>query len=339
MVRMKKKIYHIALKPFNNPIFYKNNIFNIDDGHNIFSGLKEKFAEKNVILNTIDIKKNADIYIYCDVPYFWQLHEWLEILTNRKKKILLVFESPVINPFNSWNFVVKYFNRVYTWDDHEVNRENIFKFYIPQINFDKYSKVPFKKKKLLAAVYSNKQDPPFFKYLTSYKNLYSVRNDLINYLDKEVPYDFNLYGVGWDKPKKFSLIEKIFGFKIPASYKGVVENKVETISQFKFCLAFENAQAPGYITEKIFDCFKAGCVPIYLGAPNVTDYIAKGCFVDYRDFKSFPELIKYLNSVKKEEYNGFIHEAELFLADKKNKTIWFEKGLEYLLEDCVKTNK
>lgn len=63
MVRMKKKIYHIALKPFNNPIFYKNNIFNIDDGHNIFSGLKEKFAEKNVILNTIDIKK-MPIYIF-----------------------------------------------------------------------------------------------------------------------------------------------------------------------------------------------------------------------------------------------------------------------------------
>ena len=48
-----------------------------------------------------------------------------------------------------------------------------------------------------------------------------------------------------------------------------------------FAICYENARdIPGYITEKIFDCFFAGCVPIYWGgAPNVTDHIPANTFI------------------------------------------------------------
>ena len=41
----------------------------------------------------------------------------------------------------------------------------------------------------------------------------------------------------------------------------------------------------GYISEKIFDCFFAGTVPLYLGAPDIEDYIPADTFIDLRQFR------------------------------------------------------
>ena len=42
-------------------------------------------------------------------------------------------------------------------------------------------------------------------------------------------------------------------------------SKIEWLKQYKFNICFENASYPGYLTEKIFDAFEAGCIPIYWG--------------------------------------------------------------------------
>jgi hypothetical protein len=47
---------------------------------------------------------------------------------------------------------------------------------------------------------------------------------------------------------------------------------------------------PGWITEKIFDCMRADCVPVYWGASNVLDYVDPEAFVDRRRFASNSEL-------------------------------------------------
>lgn len=46
------------------------------------------------------------------------------------------------------------------------------------------------------------------------------------------------------------------------------DNKIEYLKQFKFNLCPENSNAEGYVTEKLFDSFKAGCIPIYWGSLN-----------------------------------------------------------------------
>jgi hypothetical protein len=56
---------------------------------------------------------------------------------------------------------------------------------------------------------------------------------------------------------------------------------VSIYAQYKFILCFENSQTPGYVTEKIFNVFASGSIPIYDGAPNITDYIVSGSFVQY----------------------------------------------------------
>lgn len=51
--------------------------------------------------------------------------------------------------------------------------------------------------------------------------------------------------------------------------------KIDVIRQYRHAVCFENGAYPGYITEKIIDCFVAGVVPIYAGAPDLERYIPR----------------------------------------------------------------
>jgi hypothetical protein len=44
------------------------------------------------------------------------------------------------------------------------------------------------------------------------------------------------------------------------------------LAPFRYSVAVENSRHDHYWTEKIADCFLAGTVPIYWGAPNIKDY-------------------------------------------------------------------
>ena len=56
---------------------------------------------------------------------------------------------------------------------------------------------------------------------------------------------------------------------------------INIYSQYKFIICFENSKTDGYVTEKIFNVFLSGSIPIYDGAPNITDYIVPGSFIQY----------------------------------------------------------
>lgn len=72
------------------------------------------------------------------------------------------------------------------------------------------------------------------------------------------------------------------------------ETKLETIARHSFCLALENSVEPDYVTEKIFDAFAAGTVPVYFGAPNVADYAPENSYIDASIFANAKDLASYL---------------------------------------------
>jgi hypothetical protein len=104
-------------------------------------------------------------------------------------------------------------------------------------------------------------------------------------------------------------------------FKGFVENKIALMSQYKFSICFESQIANGYVSEKIFDSLFAFCVPIYLGAKNIEEYVPKNCFIDYRDFNSLEDLQKYLDNMSDADYQKILNHIETFLKSKK-----FEKN-------------
>jgi hypothetical protein len=100
-------------------------------------------------------------------------------------------------------------------------------------------------------------------------------------------------------------------------YRGRAADKMATLSTYRFALCTENDDHPlwsrGYLTEKIFDCFYAFTVPIYLGAADVERHIPAGCFVDLRQFRSLEELDLLLQSMSDDVYLGYLHAIEEFL--------------------------
>ena len=73
--------------------------------------------------------------------------------------------------------------------------------------------------------------------------------------------------------------------------------KIEHGKQYKFAVAFENKQYPGYVTEKICDAYKSGCIPIYWGTPDIIKDFNPSTFINANDFSDFDALIDHIRRV------------------------------------------
>lgn len=145
-------------------------------------------------------------------------------------------------------------------------------------------------------------------------DLYVERLAAIEYFS-QTP-NFDLFGMGWSTSglgpgrKMQEVLQK--------SYRGLIpsgpENKQRVISNYKYAICFENTSFPGYITEKIFDCFFAGCIPIYYGAPDINNHIPPETFIDFRDFGNYAELENYLLGLSDDDAKKYRTAAEAFLA-------------------------
>jgi hypothetical protein len=147
------------------------------------------------------------------------------------------------------------------------------------------------------------------------RELYSERVRAIRWFERRAPNQLYLYGNGWRVPQKrlghfgrlLYRLEKILPFltrrPVFPSYQGPTLTKWEPLSRSRFCICFENARdISGYLTEKIFDCIFAGCIPIYWGEPNIQDWLPPECFIDFRSFKSYDDLYLHMNSMSEQDF-------------------------------------
>lgn len=342
---------YISIFPFNNSAYLQNAAFDMERNRGvealIFATLKNYLKERNITINTYDIatKKPPFRYVYFDLPYPWDFRAWKIILSNKKKNILLCNETPLVIPFNYWRVSHFFFAKVYTWYDELVDneqsssaRKKYFKIRWPKSSYGIETKPKnFTEKKFLVLI--NKNILPFYPFMliSSFgRELYSERIKSIEFFERTIPDNFFFYGKGWNKPKKYNVTELLFGYRKYSTYKGEVDNKIELLSNFKYSLCFENVEAGGYITEKIFDCFKAKCVPIYLGAPDIEKYIPKDCFIDFRDFGDYGKLLSHLTSLPESTYNKYIKNIGQLLSNKKFRDTWFEDGFAgFFLENIL----
>jgi hypothetical protein len=123
---------------------------------------------------------------------------------------------------------------------------------------------------------------------------------------------FHLYGRGWDA---FAAAE---GGEMPravaAAWRGPASDKAATLSRYRFSLCYENSRFPGYVTEKIFDCFFGGTIPVYLGAPDILDFVPGGTFVDASRFDTPAGLAAHLDGMPEAEATRMLGAARAFLA-------------------------
>lgn len=233
----------------------------------------------------------------------------------KEKMVLFMWEPSTILRKMYSSRVKTWFSRIYTWDDDLVDNKIFFKFYYPVLH-PMIPNVPsFEEKKLCTLVSSNN--------LGKYPNeLYKERRNAIDFFEKVGEKGFEFYGRGWDKTEH-------------PSYLGPITDKINTIKNYRFSICYENSKdIKGYVTEKIFDCFAAGTIPIYWGASNIEIYVPKDCFIDRRDFKNLDELHAFLKDMRQQEYEGYLQRIRNYLESDQAK-LFSQENFENIFYESI----
>ena len=313
-------MYKPATLYSNYSIHDNNSIFKIDpdelsiDSKEPHLRLKESFKRLGYDLSTKDINRVESSLF----TLFYDMPSVINEISIPENSYLILWECEVIAPEN---WIMKNhleFKKIFTWDSSLVDNIKYFKIRFP--NKLTFSVKPYEEKKLITMLSAN-------KYSKHPLELYSLRKNCIKWFEKNNTDDFEFYGIGWDnlitsnKYLNFLLkklkLSKIFSPKYK-NYKGSVINKNDALENYKFCFCFENSLSKEeYITEKIFDCFSAGVIPIYLGSKIINETIPKNTMILFSDFKNLKDLYEYLKSMKKNKYDEIINNIIYFLKSKE----------------------
>ncbi len=302
--------------------FRNNGIFDLsssDNRDNIlypFWRLREEFKARGVLLNTGDINAGKEVG--------FEIHMDVQKYRSTVPAYVFLWETPLVSPANVSETRLARYRRIFSWNDSLVDGGRCRKFCLPVTN-DSDLPPTFGwdgRDRFCCVIAGNKS----LKKHDS-RDLYSKRVETIRWFESHAPQDFDLYGTGWNiPPARPGLIGKGWSKIAPKiyrglsrrpfpSYRGRVQRKHDTLVQHRFSICYENvSDLPGYITEKIFDSFFAGCVPVYWGASNVFDYIPRECFIDRREFPDHEGLYSFLKAMSEADYIKYQRAIQTFLA-------------------------
>ena len=119
-------------------------------------------------------------------------------------------------------------------------------------------------------------------------------------------------------------------------------NKIEYLKDFKFNICPENTISDGYITEKLFDSFRAGCIPIYSGDENIEmDLVNKNALLFYRACEDNSALLKEIEKLNNDDklFDAFQNQIKIndsmvdYLWERREKIL---SRLESLINERLK---
>lgn len=144
--------------------------------------------------------------------------------------------------------------------------------------------------------------------------LHDYRLDFIEHFGAR---GLDLFGPGWSRltnvprARRPRLVDTA-----SRAYAVPYQEKLEKLARYRFVACIENAVFPGYVTEKVIDALVAGTIPLYLGAPDVEDFLPPGVFIDLRNFHSMVELDEFLESMDSETWSSYRSAGRDFLSSR-----------------------
>lgn len=310
------KMFMTSFSPVGDELFYSTML------------LGRRLKDLGHTVSTLDAQplESFDKVFFIDYPTLFNSY-FRKLLERRFPEMhLMLLESPIIRPDNYDPRHHAMFKSVMTWK-RDLCTANPYKYRLfPIANKHRpncFSKKPFAERKLCTLINS---------YMTSNRKgeLYSERIRAVRWFETHALSDFDLIGTEWDMlffPQNVAWLNLPLRFayrRIAAlrklrfrRYRSFIgpnrKSKHMTLHEYRFCIAYENSIEPDYISEKIFDCFYSGCVPVYMGAPNITDYIPQNAFIDWRHFRSYDRLYRYLSSMSEGEFNSYLAAIHAFI--------------------------
>lgn len=244
---------------------------------------------KNIVLALLNDKFEVTIddkepqYVIVQ-EYFYTNHNVIKDLLNRYNKAITIFYcgEALLPDFNFFDYAIT-FDRIDFGD--RVMRIPTLDFFKSSVFFDidkqrSYDEalVELRSKEYFCNfIYYNSEAhyvrDLIFKELSKYKYVHSLGKHLNN---------SNLK-IGKRTDKNWAL------------------SSIEAKRKFKFSIAAENATYRGYTSEKLLTSKQANTIPIYFGNPDVgLDFNTKS-FINYSDYDSLEDLIKYVQEVDKND--------------------------------------
>jgi hypothetical protein len=311
---------------------------------NTFKLMKPFMALHNIELIPFDFDSNSiedDISYYIFDDYSWR--HWLKNKQIDKipfeKRVLIMGEPANINPSLYYiSFLRNKFNIIFAWDLKLLKKHpNYIPIKVPVFGTDykSYEQNPFKdiqysEKKEIVAVSMNR-----WSYMP--QSNYRLRRKVYKYFETNLKQDFDLFGLNWNQPCIF--YEKWLGYPIFNSWQGIIKSgwneKIKVISKYKFAICFENnAQEPGYISEKILHCLCARCIPIYFGSKGIENKIPTDAYIDWRNFKDLDSLKQFILNISEEQYNQYINSINNFMQSDEISFFYDKNVFNTILKTC-----
>jgi len=293
---------------------------NRDDCLAAFRSLKARIEQAGGQCRTHDLFQAdgvvPDFVIFMDIPA-QPVRKLVGSWFGRTRCWVILQEPGLILPRNYDLERHGEFERIFTWDDRLVDGSRYLKLNYGHLFPEEVSRDVAGQRKLCVMIAGNRKSDRSGE-------LYSERESAIRWFEERHPADFDLYGFGWDRRvfagnrllrglNRMTWLARLLVQRHP-SWRGTVASKRPVLKQYRFAICYENCDSPGYVTEKIFDCFFAGCVPVYWGASNVTERIPAGCFIDKRKFPDYEELYRFMKSMSDLDYRRYLDNIETFLG-------------------------
>jgi hypothetical protein len=319
------------------PAYYEDRLFDIsdarlnrDDTLLPFLNLKLRLEAGGAEVYTADkLSLSKDLTTTADYYSLGVLDNYAQFAgrSNIRLRAFVIFEPPVVDPrlYRALPALTKAFAEVYvhntTGDGFSlegVDRSKLRKLYWPQPREDVMEAHWSQQERLDRLVVINGNHIP----RRVPNELYSRRIEAMAGLAELNAVD--LYGRGWDRWwSRASMWWPYWKHRgtLMSIYKGACDSKYEVLSRYKFSLCFENMAMQGYVTEKIFDCFYAGTIPVYLGAPDIGELVPPEAYVDCRNFATWQSIVNHLSRVSPSELQGMREAGRRFIQS--------DEGLRY----------
>ena len=285
-----------------------------------YAKLRERFLSAGIELNTPDLNEGREVA--------FELHINCRRQDPSARAYVYLYENPLIRPLNRDRSALARYVKWFTWDGALLDNPRAVRLLYPNRFETGPWNGPEKRPLFCVLVASNKAltvvDP---------RDQYQARVRILDWYERHAPTDFHLYGRGWERPAALpgrwgrvrNQLRKILGrflsAKSPyATWRGPVDDKIELLTRARFCLAHENCRdLEGYVTEKLFDCFRAGCVPVYVGPKEIADLVPTDCFIDGRAYETPAALDAFLRTIDDAAYRGYQERIRAYLLSERAK--------------------
>jgi hypothetical protein len=291
-------MYNLAIVPTNRD-FFENRLFNVEVARDRilepWAQFRQELQKNNIRCNTLDLCNAEDVDAAIVFRLDIQMNTVMTLLRRNPacRIFLFAFEPPPICGLHESNILpLLDVDRIFTWRDDIVDHRKVLKVNEPRTNLlaDGAHFIPYSKRRMLVTITGNKDS-------SHPKSLYKKRRYLMKTLSA-AGIELDLYGMGWDASRDPA---------IKSLWKGTIGDKLPIQSQYKFTLCLENAfDYPGFVSEKIFDAFSSGSIPIYYGASNIEKIVPDDCFIDFRKFQNIDELVAFLRGITEKQYEQYI---------------------------------